>query len=250
MTLKKLKVDFHTHTADDPEDYIDFSSEELIDRAAELGYDALAITNHNVVTDRPGLEAYAAARGVLLIPGIELTLSNKHVLVINPPFRGRPAISAVEELPLVRSDSSLVIAPHPFYPGSKCLWSKLTENIGLFDAVEFSFFYSRLINRNAPAVEVARAVGKAAGRFFGLPQHLADRVHLFARGGGKEHPFDHRRRQGGQGRAGDDSPVDAADVPDRPQFRAGRPAGNPPQDIKSGDRPSLGLPPFFKPSSP
>ena len=31
-----LKVDFHTHTADDPKDYISFSSKELIDRAGEL----------------------------------------------------------------------------------------------------------------------------------------------------------------------------------------------------------------------
>ena len=155
-----LKVDFHTHTADDPKDYISFSSKELIDRASELGYDALAITNHDIVTGRPKLERYAEARGILLIPGIELTLSNKHVIVINPPPRGLPGISALEDLPRVRSESSLVIAPHPFYPGFKCLWSKLVEHIGLFDAIEFSFFYSRLINRNRPAVGVARAAGK------------------------------------------------------------------------------------------
>ncbi len=160
MTRKKLKVDFHTHTADDPEDYIDFSSEQLIDRAAGLGYDAIAITNHNIVTDRPGLADYAAARNVLLVPGVELTLSGKHVVVINPPFAQNPGLTSLDELPAVRSETSLVIAPHPYYPGLKCLWSKLAENISLFDAVEFSFFYSRLIDPNQRAVDAARASGK------------------------------------------------------------------------------------------
>jgi len=157
---QKLKVDFHTHTADDPEDYIDYSTEQLIDRASALGFDALAVTNHNTVTSGRGLADYAAAKNVLFIPGIELTLSNRHVVLLNPAFDGRPDIDRLEDLPSLRTDSTLVIAPHPFYPGLKCLRSKLFEHIGSFDAVEFSFFYSRLINPNRPAVEGARAARK------------------------------------------------------------------------------------------
>jgi predicted metal-dependent phosphoesterase TrpH len=156
----KLKVDFHTHSADDPKDYIGYSSEELVDRASALGFDAVAITNHDVVTGGRELERHAEAKGVLLIPGVELTVSGKHVVVINPPFAGNPGIQTLEELAAVRTDSCLVIAPHPFYPGFKCLWSKLVDHIAVFDAIEFSFFYSRLINRNKPAVEVARAAGR------------------------------------------------------------------------------------------
>lgn len=160
MTAKKLKVDFHTHTADDPEDYINFSSEDLIDRAAALGYDAIVITNHDVVTNRPGLADHAAARGLLLIPGIELKLSGKHVVVVNPPFDRNPGLDSLAALPGLSTPSSLVIAPHPFYPGLKCLRSKLAEHIDGFDAIEFSFFYSRLINPNRKAVAAARAAEK------------------------------------------------------------------------------------------
>ena len=158
--IQKLKVDFHTHTADDPEDYIDFSSEQLIDRAAGLGYDALAITNHDLVTRRAGLEDYAAERGLLLIPGIELKLSGRHVVVVNPPFAQNPGLRSLEELRRLRTADSLVIAPHPFYPGLKCLRSKLARYIDDFDAIEFSFFYSRLINPNRRAVRAAAASGK------------------------------------------------------------------------------------------
>ncbi len=42
-----LKVELHTHTADDPYDDVPHSTIELIDRAATLGYDALAVTLHD-----------------------------------------------------------------------------------------------------------------------------------------------------------------------------------------------------------
>jgi predicted metal-dependent phosphoesterase TrpH len=154
--LQKLKVDFHTHTADDPQDYISFSSTELIDSACRLGFDALAITNHDVVTYNPALEKYAVERGILLIPGAELTLSHKHVIVINPELKSYQEIQTLEDLAKIKNERTLIIAPHPFYPGSKCLKSDLEAHLSSFDAVEFSFFYSRYINCNKKAVDLAR----------------------------------------------------------------------------------------------
>ena len=156
--------------------------------------------------------------------------SNKHVLIINPPFRGRPAISALDEL---------AAGPERFEPGHRPPSFLSGVQVPVVEAhrKHRPVRRRRVLVLLQPPDQPERtrgrrrpSVGKAAGRFLGLPQHLAGRVHLFARGGGKEHPFDHRRRQGGQGRAGDDSPVDAADVPDRRQFRAGRPAGDPPAE--------------------
>lgn len=155
-----LKVDFHTHTSDDPQDYIDFSAEELIDRAVERGFDALAITNHDHITFSSRLEDYAAARGILLIPGVELTLSNKHVIVINPESRKVEAFKSLADLASIRNNETLIIAPHPYYPGSRCLRSKLVPFLESFDAVEFSFFYNHFINPNKRAIETARASGK------------------------------------------------------------------------------------------
>ncbi len=45
-----LKIDLHTHSGEDPQDRIGYSTRELIDRAATLGFDALAVTNHNART--------------------------------------------------------------------------------------------------------------------------------------------------------------------------------------------------------
>ena len=59
-----LKVELHTHTSDDPADWIPHSARELIDRAAAQGYDAVAITLHDHQADdrRPGAGAGADRR--------------------------------------------------------------------------------------------------------------------------------------------------------------------------------------------
>lgn len=69
-----LKVELHTHTADDPIDSIPHSTLELIDRAAALHYDALAITLHDRQLDIRRLAPYAAERGIPLVPGIERSI--------------------------------------------------------------------------------------------------------------------------------------------------------------------------------
>ena len=62
-----LKVELHTHTADDPVDYIAHTAQELIFRARTLRYDAIAITLHNKQLDVGPLMDYAKQQGVLLL---------------------------------------------------------------------------------------------------------------------------------------------------------------------------------------
>ena len=115
----------------------------------------MAIANHDVVTFDSELEEYAAGRGLLLLPGVELTLSDKHVVVVNPDFRRADEFRSLEDLTAIRNERDIVIAPHPYYPGFRCLKSDLEAHIDSFDAVEFSFFYNRFINPNRKAVAAA-----------------------------------------------------------------------------------------------
>jgi predicted metal-dependent phosphoesterase TrpH len=59
----------------------------------------------------------------------------------------------------LKRDGGLVIAPHPFFPAPKCLNGKLRENVDLFDAIEFSHFYTRRVDFNRKAVAYARRMG-------------------------------------------------------------------------------------------
>lgn len=155
-----LKVELHSHTADDPHDKIPYTTQQLIDRAAALGYDALAITLHDKQLDPAPFADYARERSITLIPGIERTIEGKHVLMLN--FRrGAEDVQSFDDLARLRQrEGGLVIAPHPFFPHSSCLGSLLERHAALFDAVEWNAMFTRAVNFNAAAVRWARRHGK------------------------------------------------------------------------------------------
>lgn len=156
-----LKVDLHLHTADDPCDRIPYTTDDAIDRAAELGFAAIAITLHDRQLDLRPFTAHAQERGILLIPGVERTISSRHVLLVNFPdsaerVRNFDDVAALKD----RYRDGLVIAPHPFFPLSNCLRELAVEHEELFDAVEFNGCYTRHVNFNRRAVRWARSCGR------------------------------------------------------------------------------------------
>ena len=154
-----LKVDLHTHTADDPVDRIPYTTTQLIDRATELGYGALAVTLHDRQLDVQPLQSYAAERGIVLIPGIERTIQGRHVLLLNFK-RGGDVRSFADLYELRRREPGLVIAPHPFFPTSSCLRSDLDRHADLFDAIEWNAMYTASLNFNRRAERWAVGHGK------------------------------------------------------------------------------------------
>jgi predicted metal-dependent phosphoesterase TrpH len=146
-----LKVELHAHTADDPVDRIPHTSVELIDRAAALGYGALAITLHERQLDLRRLAPYAAERGIILIPGVERTVQGRHVLLLN--FKdGAEQVRTFDDLArLKQRERGLVIAPHPFFPTTSCLWGLLNRHRDLFDAVEYNAMFTSSVNFNGAA---------------------------------------------------------------------------------------------------
>ena len=134
-----MKVDLHTHSADDPSDRIAYTTHELIDRAAELGFDALAITLHDKQLDTAPYRAFAAARGIVLIPGIERTIEGRHVLLLNYSRASESVDSFADLARLKQHERGLVIAPR----------GCLTKHAGLFDAVEWNAMFTPYVNFNA-----------------------------------------------------------------------------------------------------
>ena len=159
-SAKKLKIDFHTHTREDRKDFIHYTARELIDAAAARGYDALSITNHDMLLFTPELERYAAGKGVLLIPGIEITADDCHVVIINPRFSPDPKGYALTDLQRLKNEDSLIIAPHPFFHLFKSLQARLFPLLGHIDAVEFTCYHNSLLNLNKKGVLAAREHGK------------------------------------------------------------------------------------------
>jgi len=155
--LRPLKVDLHLHTADDPYDQVRHTAKELISKAAQDGFDVLSITNHRCMTFNQELLSYAQERGIFLIPGMEMTIRRRHVLLLNPP-PGKMC-SDFSFLSKLRRPETLIIAPHPYFPGMYSLNGYLLEHLTLFDALEFCHFYSPMINFNQKALEVSEFYG-------------------------------------------------------------------------------------------
>jgi len=154
---KPLKVDLHLHTAEDPCDHVRHTAKELISKAADEGFDVLAITNHQTLTFTQRLSAYARERGILLIPGMEVNVRHRHVLLLNPPSGKKvPDFSSLSAL---RRPETLIIAPHPYFPNPRSLNGYLLKNVELFDAIEYCHFYSSRINFNQKAIALSRSCG-------------------------------------------------------------------------------------------
>lgn len=162
--MNKYKVQFHAHTKSDPEDCLFHSDKALIDRAKSHNYDVLAITCHNKIAHTQELEAYAAEKGILLLPGMEKTVEKNHVVIVNAKKEAEK-INTFDELRAykVANPDSLIFAAHPYHPfplGLLSLGPNLDKNIDLFDAIEFSSFYTHKFDFNKKAVAAAKKHNK------------------------------------------------------------------------------------------
>ncbi len=161
--MKPLKVQFHVHTAQDPIDRPAHTAEQMLDMAAAKNYDVVSITHHDRFFFNEEIKEYAEKLGILLVPGIEKTISRRHVLIINAT-KDAEKINNFYDLSKYRKlhPDCLVIAAHPYYPRGFCLQEKLLENINLFDAIEYSWFFTEKMNMfNKKAEEVAKLHRKA-----------------------------------------------------------------------------------------
>jgi predicted metal-dependent phosphoesterase TrpH len=155
-----LKVELHTHTADDPSDRIPYSTCDLIDRAAELRFDALAVTLHDRQLDPASFKAYARARGITLIPGVERTIDGRHVLLLNFSRAAESVLSFEQLARLKQREGGLVVAPHPFFPAGSALRGYMNRYADLFDAVEYNAMFTSVVNFNVLGERWARRHGK------------------------------------------------------------------------------------------
>lgn len=155
-----LKTNLHFHTSFD-EKITNYSIYEGIDYAKEQNFGVLAYTPHRKFIFKQEFSQYAESKGILLIPGIEIQIGKKHIVILNC---GKEAenIKSFEDVANYkkRNQNILILAPHPFVFSPKSLRSAFLENIGLFDAVEMTVFSNAIFNFNKHAEITAKKYGK------------------------------------------------------------------------------------------
>lgn len=158
-----IKVDLHIHTLDDPKDHLDYTSHQLLERARQLDFGALAITLHDKVFDRPEVFADAAAMGILLLQAAEVRLEGADVVLLNVQpneIKDLRTFADLRRHRALRGDSLFCFAPHPFFYFGASIGARLLQEIDCFDAIEICHFHKGWFDLNRRARKVAGAHGR------------------------------------------------------------------------------------------
>lgn len=81
--MRRYRYDLHTHSCLSPCGDNDMTPNNLVNMAALLGCEILAVTDHNTCRNAPAAVRVGEAAGVLVIPGMELcTAEEAHVVCL------------------------------------------------------------------------------------------------------------------------------------------------------------------------
>jgi len=151
------------HTKEDTLDVVKYDAKTLIKYCSKLGFKVLSITNHTNIFFNNQIKSYAKKHGILLIPGMEARINKiKDILLLNPPLDLKNP-KTFDELYKIKKKhtQTLIIAPHPNFLLPMAIGNKLLlKHIRLFDAIEYSGFYHKLINQNKRAKKIAEKHNK------------------------------------------------------------------------------------------
>ena len=174
-----LACDLHVHTRFSKDG--ESSVEAVLARAQAVGLAAVAITDHDTL-EGVRYAARLESRPVLVIPGMEVTTSDGHLIALGVSElipRGRPVLETIE---LVHAQGGLAILPHPYHRLRHAVGFREHDAFAAVDAVEV--FNSRYIvgSANRKAGRRAARLGKPAvggsdshaARYVGYGRTLVD----------------------------------------------------------------------------
>lgn len=151
-----LTCDLHIHSnySKDGES----SVEEILRRADEEGLDVIAITDHDSVDGAK--KALSIPSAVLVIPGIEVSTKQGHLLVLGVTEIIPAGLDVVATVNIARRMGALAILPHPYHVWRHGVARRKKAGMHVVDAVEA--FNSRYIvgSANQKAARIAKRLGK------------------------------------------------------------------------------------------
>ncbi|WP_267639155.1 PHP domain-containing protein [Haloarchaeobius amylolyticus] len=164
-----LSVELHCHSAlsYDGHDPVEL----LLQQAAAVGLDALAVTDHDEIDASLEAVRKAPEYGLVGIPGMEVTTAAGHVLALGVEEKVPVGMPFDETLTFIRDHGGIAVVPHPFQESRSGVMENITrEELATADAIEV--YNSRLLTGRS---------NRQAKRFaeqFGLPMTAGSDAHI------------------------------------------------------------------------
>ena len=137
-----LSVELHAHSSlsYDGRDPVEL----LLEQAAAVGLDALAVTDHDEIDASLAAAEQADEYGLVGIPGMEVSSAAGHVLALGVSERVPAGLSFHETLDRIREQGGVAVVPHPFQQSRSGVMAKIGESdLAAADAIEV--YNSRLL---------------------------------------------------------------------------------------------------------
>lgn len=167
-----LTLDLHVHTnySHDGCDSVD----KIVDSAISKKLDGIAICDHDTMNGSYAAQKYVADSelGLIIIPGIEVTTSEGHLIVLGIEEGVEKGLSPEETIRIAREKEKenrgtvVIIAPHPFHPfrhsiGDLCVHPDI-DAIETYNSRYFFGFANTLARRMAATNNVIAVAGSDA----------------------------------------------------------------------------------------
>jgi predicted metal-dependent phosphoesterase TrpH len=168
VELLPLKFDLHVHTCYSHD--CRTSLKEVISYSQKKGLDGIAITDHNTV--KGALKLIKLKKmGILIIPGIEISTNQGHIIGINVKIPIPSKLSIEETIFRIHKMGGFVIVPHPsaLFKGGIGLHKKKFLND--VDAVE-------VVNSSNFPFSILTHLNKNYANSNGLPQTAGSDSHM------------------------------------------------------------------------
>ncbi len=166
-----MKFDLHVHS--DHSKDSKSSHDDILEAARKRGLEGLAICDHDTIEGGLACEIRALELGleISVIPGVEVTSSKGHILVLGVREDIEPLLSPEETIRRARKLGGTVIIPHPFKRSSHGIGS--FEGLDI-DAVEV--FNSRCLFNGANRKAVIEAKRLEIPGVAGSDSHIPEMV--------------------------------------------------------------------------
>ncbi len=160
-----FKAEIHVHsTFSDGKDNI----RKIVDRAIELKLDFLSITDHDTIAGSLSAIEYVEEENIpiKIIPGIEVTTSDGHLLVYGIKNDIERGMSLKETVKEAKKHNGICIIPHPFQVERKGVFRaslfEYVDGIEVFNAKYFFGVFNHLSKRYAKNYGKAITAGSDA----------------------------------------------------------------------------------------